>query len=338
MSKKHRIWIFLFGVLLYFTLGQSGRVYAGRKISMAVEFVDHAAAAHIALRKGWFAEKGLEIRSFDNYITGIALAAAMAHKGIDVAYMCLCPAILAYANGHVPIRIVCGTHKYGYGLIVNPKKITSPRDLLKPGIRIGCPREGSACDVMLNRFIERSRLNKKEILPHVRRMPPPNILLSMSLGQLDAGFLPEQFPTMGKRLGFKRLVDAQKIWPNVQGSVVVVRQSLIKEDPKAVKGIVEATRQGITFIKTHPQEAYRIVSQALQAEGNRIFPLKMERILRVFQVTPQIIKESLTRHMVCEVNIDLKGVQNVIDYMAHLGYIRRFKVGDICDLRWLHEK
>ncbi|MBW2739726.1 MAG: hypothetical protein JRE64_12960, partial [Deltaproteobacteria bacterium] len=67
---------------------------AGKKaIGMAVEFVDHAASAHIAKNKGWFKAEGLNITSFDNYITGMALAAALTRGDINVAYVCLIPAI-----------------------------------------------------------------------------------------------------------------------------------------------------------------------------------------------------------------------------------------------------
>ena len=309
----------------------------GKKISMAVEFVDHAAAAHIALKKGWFAQKGLEVKSFDNYITGIALAAAMSHKGIDVAYMCLCPAILAYANGHVPIRVICGTHKYGYGCLVDPAKIKVSWDLLDPHIRIGCPREGSASDVFMNRFIDAYHLNREDFLRLVRRMPPPNILLAMKLGKLDAGFLPEQFPTMGETLGFKRLADASDVWPGMQGSVVVIREGLIKRSPETVRAVISATRQGIDYIHQHPEAAARIVATALQVEGGRIFPLKMKTVLKVFQITPRIIQNSLQQHMICDIQIDYRMVQEVIDTMAHLGYIKRFQASEILDLRWLHD-
>jgi hypothetical protein len=40
--------------------------------------------------------------------------------------------------------------------------------------------------------------------------------------------------------------------------------------------------------------------------------------------------------MKCELGIDPKGIQDVIDFMARLGYIRRFKAENILDLRWLN--
>ena len=62
---------------------------------MAVEFVDHAACAHIAKNKGWFEEEGIKLKFYDSYITGMALAAALSRGDIDIAYICLIPAINA---------------------------------------------------------------------------------------------------------------------------------------------------------------------------------------------------------------------------------------------------
>jgi len=92
-------------------------------IGMAVEFMDHAASAYISEDKGWFEDEGLELTAYESYATGMALAAALARGDIQVAYMCLIPAISAYANAQVPIKIVAGTHKYGYALVVNPEMI-----------------------------------------------------------------------------------------------------------------------------------------------------------------------------------------------------------------------
>ena len=94
-----------------------------RQIGMAVEFMDHAAAAYVAQDNGWYEERGLNLSSYTSYVTGVALGSALARRDIQVAYMCLVPAINAYANGGVPIKIVAGTHRYGYGLVANPEVV-----------------------------------------------------------------------------------------------------------------------------------------------------------------------------------------------------------------------
>ena len=232
-------------------------------IGMAVEFVDHAASAHIAKNKGWFKAEGLNITAFDNYITGMALAAALTRGDINVAYVCLIPAIGAYANGKVPLKVVAGTHKYGYGLLVDPKKIKTISDLQKSDIRIGCPREGSPPDALLHKMIDKYHFDKSRMLKKIRRMPPPKVLLALKMGQLDAGFCCEQFPTMGEELGFKVLLTAQDLWPDMQGSVLVVREDLLRDHPEIVKKLVKITERGIQYIHEHPEDAATIAAGAL---------------------------------------------------------------------------
>ncbi|MBT8490948.1 MAG: ABC transporter substrate-binding protein, partial [Deltaproteobacteria bacterium] len=151
---------------------------------MAVEFMDHASCAYVASDKGWFAAEGLNVSAYESYVTGMALAAALARGDIQVAYMCLVPAINIYANAKVPIRIVAGTHKYGYGLVVNPDKIKDVHDLEKPSIRIGCVREGGAVDVLMHKVIDQYNLNEGKILKKIRRMNPPKQVLALRTGQI----------------------------------------------------------------------------------------------------------------------------------------------------------
>ncbi len=307
-----------------------------QSIGMAVEFVDHAACAHIAKNKGWFKAEGLEITSFDNYITGMALAAALVRGDIDVAYICLIPAISAYANGGVPIKVVAGTHRYGYGLLVDPKKVKTIKDLQKPGIRIGCPREGSPIDVLLHKMIDKYHLDAGKILKKTRRMPPPKILLALKIGQLDAGFCPEQFPTMGEESGFKVLLTAKDLWHDMQGSVLVVRDDLIKNHPEMVKKLIKVTGRGTRYIHEHPEDAAKIAAGALAVAGKKVLPIKIGKIATGMEVTPEVILRSLTTRMECTTDIDPAQVQKCIDYMARLGYIKWFKAKEILDLRFLH--
>ena len=103
----------LLAMLLLFHSSSSLAARDGKAIGMAVEFMDHAAAAYVARDKGWFRDQVLRLSAYESYVTGMALAAALARGDIQAAYMCLVPALNCYANAGVPIRIVAGTHRYG---------------------------------------------------------------------------------------------------------------------------------------------------------------------------------------------------------------------------------
>jgi NitT/TauT family transport system substrate-binding protein len=303
-------------------------------VGMAVEFTDHAACAYISQDKGWFEQEGLNFSAYESYATGMALASALARGDIEVAYICLIPAINAYANAAVPIKIVAGTHKYGYGLVVNPDKVKNIEDLEKPGIRLGCIREGGAVDVLMHKMIDKYHLDEGKILANVQRMDPSKQVLAIKMGQLDAGFLPEHWATMTEEFGFEMLLTSQDIWPEMQGSVLVVKQDLIKNHPEVVKKLVKVSQKATDWANQHPDEAAEVMARQLQAAEGKI-PSDLPAGIAQLEITPELLLKSMGR-LEYTTEIDPKEVQATIDYIASLGYIKSsFKAEDILDLRFL---
>ena len=337
---KKLILLVISSIMLFGTAGCGEKQEtAGKSIRIAVEFTTHSACAHIANQKGWYKEEGLAVTGYENYITGMALAAALSKGDIDAAYICLIPAINAKANANVPIKIVAGIHKYGYGFVINPDKVKSIDDLKKEEIRIGCSREGSPSDALLHKMIEKYGLNKKQILKKVRRMNPPKLLLALKMGQLDAAFICEQFPSMAEEIGLKVFLTAVDLWPDMQGSVLVVREELLKEHPDIVEKLVKVTKRAAQFINEHPEEAAKIVARGLQVAGGKIFPVKAIGAASKLTITPSPILKSLTTRLVNTTDIDSQEIQEAIDTCVELEYIKEsFKAEDFIDLRFVEWK
>ena len=291
-----------------------------RPIGMAVEFTDHAACAYIALDKGWYAQAGLKLSSYKSYATGTALAAALARGDIQAAYICLVPAINVYVNAKVPIKIVAGTHRYGYGLVVDPDKIHAVRDLEKPGIRIGCVREGGAVDILLHKTMDNYRLNRKKILLKVQRMSPPSQLLAIKMHRLEAAFLPEQWASMAEAAGFKMLLTAKDLWPGMQGSVLVVKKGLIEAYPETVRKLVKVTQRATRWVNREPIRAALIMHRRFTIEAERCLPSRVSQAAAGFGMDSRILLRSMKR-LEYTVRIEPKEVQKEIDYMYHLGYL-----------------
>jgi NitT/TauT family transport system substrate-binding protein len=331
---KKLFMLFLVGLLIFPAIG-GGAPKEEAPIGMAVEFTDHAACAYISQDKGWFEEEGLKLTTYESYVTGMALASALTRGDIEVAFICLVPAINAYANAKVPIKIVAGTHKYGYGLVVNPNKIKTVKDLEKPDIRIGCVREGGAVDVVLHKTIDKYHLDENKILGKIQRMNPPKQVLSIKMGQLDAAFLPEQWATMAEKSGFKMLLMSQNIWPEMQGSVLVVKEDLINSRPEVVRKLVRVSRKAMNWGNQHPDEAAKVMAMQLQTAGGKIFPAEAADVAARLEITSEVLLRSMGR-LKYTTAIDPAIVQDTIDYLAELGYIKNsFNAGNILDLRFL---
>ncbi len=334
--KKYAVWLLGASICLACsTTFAQGESNGEKAIGMAVEFMDHAACAYIAQDKGWFKEEGLKLSAYESYVTGMALASALARGDIQVAYICLVPAINVYANAGVPIRVVAGTHQYGYGLVVNPEKVKTVKDLEKPGIRIGCVREGGAVDVILHKAIDRYGLDPHLILGRVRRMNPPKQVLAIKMGQLDAAFLPEQWATIAEDFGFSMLLTAHDFWPRMQGSVLVVKEELIERHPEIVGRLVIVTQRATDWINEHPNEAASIMARQLSVTGERLLSTGEAEIVTKMEITPAVLLRSMDR-LEYTTSINPGTIQEMIDYMVKLDYTKAsFKAEDILDLRFL---
>lgn len=333
---KKFLLLLLIGFLILVSWGE-GAAQEETPLGMAVEFTDHAACAYISLDKGWFEEEGLSLTTYESYETGIALAAALARGDIQVAYMCLVPAIDVFANAKVPIKIIAGTHKYGYGLVVNPDKVKTIQDLEKPDIRLGCVREGGAVDVLLHKVIDKYNLKEEKIISNIRRMSPSKQILAIQSGQLDAAFLPEQWSTMAEEFGFRMLLMSQEVWPGMQGSVLVVKEELIKNHPDLVKKLVRVSQRATNWANQYREEAAEVVARQLQKAGGSLFPIEDADLVSKIEITAEVLLRSMHR-LEYTTDIDPVVVQEAIDYVAQLGYIKSsFKAEDILDLSFIEE-
>jgi NitT/TauT family transport system substrate-binding protein len=304
-------------------------------IRIAVEFNSHAVPAYVAIEKKLYAAEGLNFTAYTSYVTGASLAAALTKGDIDAAYICLIPATNAYANAGVPIKVVCGTHLYGYGLAVNPKKIHSVKDLEKPDIQVGCLGAGTAVDTVMHKTMERFDLDKQLILPKARRMNPAKAIFAVRAKQLDAVFLPEHWLTMTEQYGFSVMHTARDVWADMIGSVLIAKDSLIKNNPAVVEKVVKATQKATAWMHQHADESAEIAARYLSFESRKAplaEVLESENELKVSQ-------DSISRSMknLDYLNaIDKQMVQDTIDYAAGLGNLRQsFSAGMMLDLQFL---
>jgi len=163
--------------------------------------------------------------------------------------------------------------------------------------------------------------------------------LAIKTGQLDAAFLPEQWATMTEELGFTMLLTSQDIWPDMQGSVLVVKQKLIDNHPEMVEKLVTVSQQATDWINENPEEAAEIVARQLQSTGGgNVFPSEAAGVASELEITPEVLLRSMGR-MEYTTEINPQIVQDIIDYIAGLGYIKNsFNAADILDSSFLEGK
>lgn len=293
-SRGYLFWLILWGAGGSFFWSPVASAGTG-KIGLAVEFNTHAACAYVAREKRWFEKKDLQLASYESYKTGLALAAALARGDIQAAYLCLAPALLCRGRG-IPLKVVSGTHRYGYGLVVQDG-ISSIGDLR--GRTIGCVREGSPADLLLHRMNQQYHLSPLQI----RRMGPLQLVMALKSRRLDGAWLPEHYMTMARVAGLSVLLRSQDLWPGMQGSVLVVKEELIRRRPHVVRALAEVTRDATLWLNQHPKQGAAIMG-------------------RILQIPAEIAHESM-QNLEYRFDINRRSVRETIDLMVSLGYLER---------------
>lgn len=293
-----------------------------KSVNVAVEYTSHAGAFYFAQGKNLFHDAGFDIKDVKVYASGVGVATAFTKGGFDVGYMCLVPAIFTYANGGVPIKIIAGTHKDGYGLVVNSAKIKNVKDLEKPEIKIANGPKGTSTDFLQMLLIEKEKLNPKAVLANTVRMNAAKQLMALRNGKVDAVFVPEHFASMASAYpGMKMLVSSRDIWPDMQGSVLVVTDSFLKNRPEDVAKLKKINQNGIALINQYPREAASIIAGKLNINQARVKE-EMKSLDIHMDVGEELVARSLT-HIRNTPDIAQSDVQAVIDKMYALGYITK---------------
>ncbi|NBK99886.1 MAG: ABC transporter substrate-binding protein [Erysipelotrichia bacterium] len=293
-----------------------------KNLNFAVEYTSHATSYYYAEAKGLFKKNSIDVNDVKVYVSGAAVATAFVKEHFDVAYMCLVPAIITYANGGVPIKIIAGTHKDGYGVVVNSAKIKTLQDLGKEGIKIGVGPKGTVTSFIQEVLIEKANLDAQKVRKNFLTMNSSKQIMALKSGLVDAVILPEHFATLASHMeGMSMLVSSQDLWKDLQGSVIVVSDKMLKEYPKTVTKLKQINQEAIDAINKDNDEASIIVAKNLNVYQDRIKnETKTPEI--DLSVTPQIAKGSI-QNLGLTSKISEKDVQEVIDKMVEYGFIKK---------------
>lgn len=115
----------------------------------------------------------------------------------------------------------------------------------------------------------------------------------------------------------------------------MVKEELIGANPETVSKFVKVTRRATDWVNRHPVEAANVMARQLSFTQGESLRGKTGGMLRRIEMTPKVLFRSMARiEYTTDINPNM--VQEIIDYMAGLGYIKgRFEAEDILDLSFL---
>ena len=238
----------------------------------------------IALKKGCFAEEGLDVEYQEIQVGKLAMDALVAGK-IDLGF--IVDTNVAFGGfQQSPLRVIASIMKRGDDAIVYRKaaKIDKPLDL--KGKKIGY-LPATTSHAFLDRFLKSNGLSVGDVTLVI--LQPASMQSAMEGGQVDAvscwqpwcrniiHALPDQVGV------FK---NPTSLYPSE--ALLATRDDLLKKDPESLKKFLRALIKAEEFIQSHPAEA-----QAIMAEEMALAPETLAEIWPEFTMHVDLKKSIL---------------------------------------------
>ncbi len=239
--------------------------------------VTHATAL-VGHQKGFFQKAlGATEAKYQIFNAGPSEIEALNSGSIDIGWIGPSPAINGYTKSDgKSLRIIGGSASGGVKLVVNPKKITSLKDV--KGKKIATPQLGNTQDVaFLNWIAEQGwKVDPQSGKGDVSVVRTDNKVTpdAYRSGSIDGAWVPE--PTASKLVaeGAKVLLDESTLWPDKKFVItnIIVSQKFLKEHPKAVEAVLRASVETNKWINAHPDEAKAAANQQLAVDSGKALP------------------------------------------------------------------
>jgi NitT/TauT family transport system substrate-binding protein len=234
--------------------------------------------ALVGVNNGYFQKAlGATKAQYQVFNAGPSEIEALNSGSLDIGWIGPSPAINGYTKSDGKnLRIIGGSASGGVKLVVNPKKITSLKDV--KGKRIATPQLGNTQDVaFLNWVAEQGwKVDAESGKGDVSVVRTDNKVTpdAYRSGSVDGAWVPE--PTASKLVaeGAKVLLDEADLWPDKKFVItnIIVRQDFLKQHPKAVEAVLKASVETNKWINAHPDEAKAAANAQLKEDSGKALP------------------------------------------------------------------
>jgi NitT/TauT family transport system substrate-binding protein len=257
--------------------------------------------AHALSRQGngWFESRlgpGVDLQWF-TYNAGPSAMEAMFARSLDLTYVGQGPALNAYLRSDgSEIRIISGAANGGAALVVRPEdQIKTPADFR--GKIIATPQLGNTQDISCRAWLKANGFNVTQTGGDVKVLPVanPDQLSMFQQKQLSGVWTVEPWVTRLLRKGggkvFLEDTDVLTTW--LASSV-----KFLTDHKELAQKIARANVELTEWIKSHPEEAQKLLLQELEAETkSKIEPESIaqawQRIKFTSEVSPQLVAEAV---------------------------------------------
>jgi aliphatic sulfonates family ABC transporter substrate-binding protein len=213
------------------------------------------AASLIAVKKGFFAAEGLDVRPMI-FSSGPSCTEALIYGNADFGTMGDTTAIITTSKGRGFTIIAShsgGEHRHRL-LVANHSRITTISEL--EGKRIGVKKGTSTHGGLLLL----ARQGGLELSDEIIDLAPNDQLLALATGELDAIVASEPTPSKAIADGFGRELTTLGGLGNTYPIFVLVNSKFAASHPDLVDRMIKGLSRATAFIKEYPDEAVAILA------------------------------------------------------------------------------
>ena len=249
--------------------------------------------------KGWYEQRlgpNVEIQWF-TYNAGPSAMEAIFAGSLDVTYVGQAPALTAHlkSNGE-EIRVIAGAANGGAALVVKPNgEIKAPADFRHK--KVATPQMGNTQDISCRAWLKAQGFNVTQTGGDVLVVPTanPDQLGLFQSGAVDAVWTVEPWVTRLETdaSGKVFLEDAEVITTWLVSSV-----KFLKEHRDLAKQIAAANKELTQWIKSHPDEAQKLLVDEIKAETKTVVSSatvarSLQRIKLTTEVSPALVQKAV---------------------------------------------
>ena len=276
--------------------------------NMAAPLLDYASAEGEDIRF-----KALKFSSFAE------MGEALRNDEIQVAFI-IAPLSIVLRQQGVDVKVVYIGNRHESTLVTRKDlNIQNIQELA--GRTVAVPMRFSGHNLSLLRLMEENNM-RGEI--NIVELNPPDMAAGLVTGSLDAYYVGEPFAAQTlKNENANLLFNVEEVWPSFICNLVIVKQSLIEEEPEIVEKFVNgAVRSGI-WAEKHPDEAGEIAAQywsqpadlvqyALHASGGRtLYDQYLPKIEEMQEIADLMVRYKLIDKNKIDGLVDQQFAKNV---------------------------
>lgn len=237
-----------------------------QKITVAYTYQPQSTLVHVAVKKGYFAEEGLDVQSLMHTYGKAALQSVVENKA-DFATVAETPVMFNVLKGE-KIYVIANIeiNSMNNGIVARKTAgIATPGDL--KGKRVGFT-PGTTSDFFLDSFLTANGLTRKEI--QAIALKPEEMQEAIETDKVDAASVWNYPLTQIKhRLGTDGIVFHDRaIYTETFN--LAARQDYVRKNPETVKRFLRAMIKAEEFVAQHPEDAQTIMSIATKIDKNLI--------------------------------------------------------------------